>query len=75
MDVVERVCDRITILAEGVIAAQGTFDELQAARGGGSLERIFAELTSTGGDDAQLDRLIQALGQERGSLVDSDQEF
>ncbi len=61
MDVVERVCDRITILADGVIAAQGTFDELQAARGGGSLERIFAELTSTGADDRQLDRLIDAL--------------
>ena len=27
MDVVERVCDRITILDEGVLVAQGTFEE------------------------------------------------
>ncbi len=46
MDVVERVCDRIAILSNGVIAAEGSFAELTAqSEDGGSLERIFLELT------------------------------
>ena len=61
MDVVERVCDRIAILDGGGIIAQGTFDELQAARGGGSLEHIFADLTSEGGQAEEAERLVEAL--------------
>jgi ABC-2 type transport system ATP-binding protein len=61
MDVVERVCDRIVILDGGRIAAQGSFDELQAARGGGSLEEIFARLTSAGGQEERAQKLIAAL--------------
>lgn len=62
MDVVERVCDRIAILDGGKLVAQGSFEELQSARGGGSLEQIFARLTSTGGQEEQAQRLIAALG-------------
>jgi len=52
MDVVERVCDRIAIVQKGRIVADGSFDELSArSEGGGSLERVFMELTS--GADAQ----------------------
>ena len=64
MDVVERVCDRIVILDGGKIAAQGTFDELQRARGGGSLEQIFAALTSAGGQEEQAQKLVAALRAE-----------
>jgi ABC-2 type transport system ATP-binding protein len=64
MDVVERVCDRIAILDGGRIAALGTFEELQAQRGGGSLEQIFARLTSAGDQVDQAQRLLAAL---RGS--------
>jgi ABC-2 type transport system ATP-binding protein len=62
MDVVERVCDRIAILDGGKLVAQGSFEELQAARGGGSLEQIFARLTSAGGQEDAARRLVAALG-------------
>ena len=48
MDVVERICDRIVILDGGRIAAQGTLEELERQVHGGSLESIFARLTSPG---------------------------
>jgi ABC-2 type transport system ATP-binding protein len=62
MDVVERVCDRIAILDGGRLVAQGSFEELQAARGGGSLEEIFARLTSAGGQAEAARRLVTAMG-------------
>jgi ABC-2 type transport system ATP-binding protein len=44
MDVVEKISDRIMIINEGEMIANGTFDELnQHARG--SLEKIFTDLT------------------------------
>lgn len=61
MDVVERVCDRIAILDGGGIVAQGTFEELQAAQGGGSLEKIFAQLTSEGGQAEKARALLAVL--------------
>ena len=61
MVVVERVCDRIAIIDDGKIVALGSFEELQAARGGGSLEQIFARLTSAGGQEEQAKKLIAAL--------------
>jgi len=67
MDVVERVCDRIVILDGGRLVAQGTFEELQAARGGGSLEQIFARLTSAGGQEERVQKLIAALGARDGA--------
>jgi ABC-2 type transport system ATP-binding protein len=61
MDVVERVCDRIAILDGGKLVAQGTFEELQRAQGGGSLEHIFAQLTSEGGQAEKAQALLEAL--------------
>ena len=61
MDVVERVCDRIAILDGGKLVALGTFEELQQAQGGGSLERIFAQLTSEGGQAEKAQALLEAL--------------
>jgi ABC-2 type transport system ATP-binding protein len=46
LDVVERTCDRIVIIDQGRVVADGTLTELQAASGEGSLERIFNKLTS-----------------------------
>jgi len=65
MDVVERVCDRIAILADGRLVANGSFEELSAARQGGSLERIFAELTGAGGEQAAVARILQAMDDGR----------
>src|SRR5699024_8553657 len=45
MDVVERISSRIILLVDGQIAADGTFEELQAESKQGSLEAIFNQLT------------------------------
>ena len=48
LDVVERVCDRIAVLAKGTIVALGTLDELRAeAAGEGTLDQVFRTLTHT----------------------------
>ncbi len=60
MDVVERICHRIVIIAEGKIAADGSFEQLQAMGKATSLERIFTQLTSQGGHEALADRFIHA---------------
>jgi ABC-2 type transport system ATP-binding protein len=67
MDVVERVCHRIVILNEGAVIADGTFEQLQAARKATSLERIFTDLTSSGGHAALAERFVDALRAEPGA--------
>lgn len=44
MDVVEKISDRIMIISNGVMIANGTFDELNK-HATGSLEKIFTNLT------------------------------
>ncbi len=44
MDVVEKVSDRIVLINEGSIVADGTFEQLKQAEGD-TLEKIFAHLT------------------------------
>ena len=46
MDVVEKVSDRIVLINDGVVIANGTFEELKQQQGDKSLEKIFASLTS-----------------------------
>ena len=46
LDVVERVCDRIVIIHQGSVVADGSLGELQARTGETSLERIFNGLTA-----------------------------
>lgn len=47
LEVAEKVCDRIAIINHGKIIASGTMDELRSLEHeeGGSLEKIFLELT------------------------------
>ena len=45
LDVVERVCDRVIIIDKGQLLVDGRPDELVAARGTGTLERLFTQLT------------------------------
>ena len=65
MDVVEQVCDRIVILRDGEIVADGTYEELSEAGERGSLESVFALLTR--GEDAEravaerVDTIVSAL--------------
>jgi len=45
MDVVEKICDRIVIISDGEIIADGTFESLKNSFHHGSLENIFTSLT------------------------------
>ncbi len=60
MDVVERICHRIIIIDKGSIIADGRFDELQAMSKGESLERIFTQLTGSGGHAQLAGKFISA---------------
>ncbi len=48
MDVVERISDRIILLNNGRIAANGTFEEINREAHRGNLEDLFASLTNGG---------------------------
>jgi ABC-2 type transport system ATP-binding protein len=61
MDVVERVCDRIVIVDQGCIVADGTFESLQAQSRQASLERIFTQLTSAGGQEVVARRFLDVI--------------
>ena len=62
MDVVEKVSDRIVLIDDGRIIANGTFEELKSQQGEKSLEQIFASLTSNASLDSSADELARALG-------------
>ncbi|OIN56176.1 ABC transporter ATP-binding protein [Arsenicibacter rosenii] len=51
MDVVERISDRIVIINQGQVIANGSFEELKELRASGSLEQLFTQLT---GNDEQV---------------------
>ena len=62
LDVVERVCDRIAILAKGELLAQGDLAELRARSGSsGTLDEVFRELTSSLDPEAQARALLDGL--------------
>jgi ABC-2 type transport system ATP-binding protein len=45
MEVVEKISDRIILINNGIIVADGTFDQLKQQSKEGSLEQIFNQLT------------------------------
>lgn len=45
MDVVEKLSDRIVLIHDGVIAADGSFAQIQEQQGKRSLEMLFGEIT------------------------------
>jgi ABC-2 type transport system ATP-binding protein len=51
LDVVERVCHRVLIIDKGKLLVDGKPDELVAAHGSGTLERLFTHMT--GGDELE----------------------
>ncbi len=61
LDVVERVCDRVLIIEEGRLIADGSIDELKASAERGSLEDVFRQLTETEGSASGVVGVIDAL--------------
>jgi ABC-2 type transport system ATP-binding protein len=60
MDVVEKVSDRIVLINEGTVIANGSFEELQQQQGNESLEKIFAHLTAKESLSEAADQLMNA---------------
>ncbi|NVO20473.1 MAG: ABC transporter ATP-binding protein [Bacteroidetes bacterium] len=60
MDIVEKVSDRIILINEGVVVADGSFEELKQKQGDSSLEQIFAHLTATTSLSEASDKLMNA---------------
>ncbi len=62
MDVVEKVSDRIILINEGVVIADGSFEELKEQQGNQSLEQIFAHMTAKDSLSDAADELMNAFG-------------
>jgi ABC-2 type transport system ATP-binding protein len=60
MDVVEKVSDRILVINQGEIVADGTFEELQQLEGE-TLEKIFTKLTGKEESNEKAENIINAL--------------
>ena len=60
MDVVEKISDRIIIINQGELIAQGTFAELNSKLRG-SLEQIFTQLTGNQEHESTAERFIEIL--------------
>ncbi|MDQ1088788.1 MULTISPECIES: ABC transporter ATP-binding protein [unclassified Siphonobacter] len=61
MDVVEKISDRIVIINQGQVIANGTFEELKEQAHSGSLERIFQGLTGDDTTQSKASDFLQAL--------------
>jgi ABC-2 type transport system ATP-binding protein len=63
MDVVEKISDRIVLINQGTIIANGTFEELKSQRESGSLEQIFNQLTGNNEHVHLAEEFIQIMKQ------------
>ncbi len=61
MDVVEKLSDRIIILNQGAVIADGTFESLRQNDTSGSLEKIFTSLTGNTGHGSTAGEFIDIL--------------
>jgi ABC-2 type transport system ATP-binding protein len=62
LDVVERICERVVIIHEGRIVADGSVPELEQRTGEPTLERVFNHLTATENLLARAEEFARALG-------------
>nr|WP_321410608.1 ABC transporter ATP-binding protein [uncultured Carboxylicivirga sp.] len=59
MDVVEKISDRIVLINEGIVIADGTFEELKLDNS--SLEQVFARLTGSKENVEETNALFESL--------------
>ena len=71
LDVVEKVCDRVIILKEGRVLADGTVDDVRALSESGSIEGAFSDLTSNTDWGGLAEEFVDSLGDSADSLGDS----
>jgi ABC-2 type transport system ATP-binding protein len=60
MDVVEKVSDRIVLISDGIVLADGSFEELKQQQGDFSLEKIFSGLTAKDSINNAAEQLMSA---------------
>ena len=63
LDVVERVCDRVLIIHEGNLIADGTPEDLKSSAQQSTLEDVFRKLTRSESAEAGVSRIVAALRQ------------
>jgi ABC-2 type transport system ATP-binding protein len=61
LDVVEKICDRVLIIHQGRLIADGTADGLKASTGQSTLEEVFRVLTNSADVDPGVSRIVTAL--------------
>lgn len=61
LDVVERVCDRVAIIAQGKLLVEGTPRELQHEHGADTLEQLFTRLTGLSGHAARAESFAKTM--------------
>ena len=61
LDVVEKVCNRVLIIHEGRLIANGSIEDLETMTHESSLEDVFRALTHSGPATTAVDRIIAAL--------------
>jgi ABC-2 type transport system ATP-binding protein len=61
LDVVERICDRVLIIHQGALIADGSAESLKASTHEETLEDVFRNLTHSAGVDSGVARIVEAL--------------
>ena len=59
--IVPLVCNRVLILHEGNLIADGTLDSLKDRTNGSTLEEVFRQMTHTSATDPVFTRVLEAL--------------
>jgi len=58
MEVVEKISDRIILINEGQVVADGSFSEISNANGDASLESLFSRLTGSNDHSEKAEKII-----------------
>ena len=63
LDVVEKVCNRVVIIDQGSLIAEGSPEELRATTGKTTLEEVFRKVTGADEKDPGIERIVAVLRQ------------